>query len=150
MLTSSELQRIHAINLEVSVCQAVRAGRAAELSTLFSPKELDGVRNLKKALANGADRIVIGSASTAFPGWLSTDYPLVNMLMHERLGAVFPPDSIREVLAEHVFEHFTIAQAVRGLCVGYSFGSLCISCNFCFTFVQYIHLCDLVRDLVSG
>jgi predicted SAM-dependent methyltransferase len=113
--TQANFARIHADKLKTSVCQAVQQGRSTPLASIFSLEEMDSVKKLKKQLAAGQAKVVIGAGGTTFAGWLSTDYPIVDFLNHTRIGAVFDDNSISEVLAEHVFEHFTIPQAVIAL-----------------------------------
>ena len=56
--------------------------------------------------------MVVGAGGTEFENWISTDHPVVNLLNHTRLGAVFGTGELSAILAEHVFEHFTLSQAV--------------------------------------
>ena len=60
-------------------------------------------------------RIVIGAGLDKIPGFLHTDYPIANLIDHSRMGAIFPDKSVKVVLAEHVFEHFTISEAILAL-----------------------------------
>lgn len=56
-------------------------------------------------------KLVIGASGTAFSGWISTEYPLVDVTDRNSLRRFFNPGSVRAVLAEHVIEHLTSEQA---------------------------------------
>lgn len=64
---------------------------------------------LRSAIANarGDPRIVFGSSGTARPGWIATDYPVVDLTDAEGLRSLFGPNAVRAILAEHVWEHLS-------------------------------------------
>lgn len=57
-------------------------------------------------------RIVVGASGTARPGWVGTDYPLVDLTDPCSLQRVFVRESVSAILAEHVWEHLTEEQAL--------------------------------------
>ncbi len=59
-------------------------------------------------------RIIIGASGSAFPGWVATEYPLVNVADKRSLEEFFAPASVQAILAEHVWEHLTPEQARAG------------------------------------
>jgi predicted SAM-dependent methyltransferase len=57
-------------------------------------------------LTNRGDiRIIIGSSATAMDGWISTEYPYVDITNENKLGYWFRANSVTSILAEHVLEH---------------------------------------------
>lgn len=52
-------------------------------------------------------KIVIGSASSKFNGWISTDLPHFNITKGSDWTFFFKPKTIDNILAEHVLEHLT-------------------------------------------
>lgn len=77
-----------------------------------------------RALANKVQkRIVIGSAGTAFKGWVSTDKETLNLLDEGTWKNYFKPDSLDAILAEHVWEHLTVTEAI-------------IAAKNCYTFLK--------------
>jgi predicted SAM-dependent methyltransferase len=52
-------------------------------------------------------KVIVGSSGTAASGWISTEYPYVDLTSDESLSAVFPRAGVSAFLAEHVFEHLT-------------------------------------------
>lgn len=68
------------------------------------------VRAVKQC--RGALKIVVGSASLEQPGWISTDYPLLDLTAEATFLRMFgSPGSVNNFLAEHVWEHLTGEQA---------------------------------------
>ena len=55
-------------------------------------------------------KIIIGAGQTHFPGWIATDIPAFDIRRPPHWRRLFPPASINNLLAEHVFEHLTSAQ----------------------------------------
>ena len=55
-------------------------------------------------------KVIIGAGSTHYAGWISTDIPAFDVLSDRHWSLFFAPHSIDRLLAEHVFEHFTVAQ----------------------------------------
>lgn len=60
---------------------------------------------LQLLISRGATRIIIGSSATAMDGWISTEYPYVDITNGKRLGYWFGENSVTSILAEHVLEH---------------------------------------------
>lgn len=56
-------------------------------------------------------KIIIGSSGTAAPGWISTDYPFVDITDLRGLRRLFRPGEVSALLAEHVWEHLTSEDA---------------------------------------
>lgn len=57
-------------------------------------------------------RIIVGAGSTRYPGWISTDIDVLNILDRFDWQRYFQPGSIDAILAEHVWEHLTPDQAI--------------------------------------
>jgi predicted SAM-dependent methyltransferase len=56
-------------------------------------------------------RIIIGAGGGAYSGWIPTEYPLIDVADWSTLGRFFERGSVSAMLAEHVWEHLTPAQA---------------------------------------
>jgi len=50
-------------------------------------------------------KIIIGAAAIAYPGWIDTEQKELDVVSFENWEAYFTPDSINNLLAEHVWEH---------------------------------------------
>ena len=69
-------------------------------------------RSLRKAVRNSSQlRIVFGSSGTGWEGWISAEYPMVDVTSHENLTKYFRPNSVEAMLAEHVWEYLDEALA---------------------------------------
>ena len=69
-------------------------------------------RVLRRALRNQpVKKVILGAAQTHFPGWVSTNYPIVDITHPESMSRHFKPGVVRAFLAEHVWEHLTHEQA---------------------------------------
>ena len=55
-------------------------------------------------------KIIIGAGGTRYAGWIATDIPAFNVCKDDHWSGLFPRHSIDRILAEHVFEHLTLAQ----------------------------------------
>lgn len=68
------------------------------------------------AISNSKDnlRIIIGSASTKQEKWISTDYPVLDLTDDRTFAKLFAPDSVKNFLAEHVFEHLILEDRFIG------------------------------------
>lgn len=66
-------------------------------------------------------RVVIGSGGIPVPGWLVTDIDQLNILADGDWRRYFAPGSIDTILAEHVWEHFSMDEgaAAARLCFRY-------------------------------
>jgi len=54
-----------------------------------------------------AVKVVIGSATRTYEGWINTDLPVLDALNPAHWSYIFPRGSIDRILAEHVIEHWT-------------------------------------------
>ena len=68
-------------------------------------------------------KIILGSSGNLQDGWISTDYPILDLTDEETFHAMFKPDSVSNFLAEHVWEHLTLDEAA-------------IACQICFKFLK--------------
>ena len=57
---------------------------------------------------------MIGASSLSDPGWIPTEIEALNILCESDWGRFFTADSIDAILAEHVWEHLTPEEALRG------------------------------------
>ena len=55
-------------------------------------------------------RVVIGAGGTRYPGWISTDYPVLDVTKEKSWTGVFGTMRVDAMLSEHVFEHLTKSQ----------------------------------------
>jgi predicted SAM-dependent methyltransferase len=86
--------------------RAIRTVRSAYLRRF-------GPANLKKMLARSERRrIVIGSSGWHDAGWVPTDREFLDLLRPADWQRFFQPRSIDAMLAEHVWEHLTEAEAL--------------------------------------
>jgi predicted SAM-dependent methyltransferase len=78
-------------------------------------------RRIRKLLPNSPRRIVIGASAAFDPGWIPTEIEALNILRESDWERFFQPDSVDAMLAEHVWEHLTEAEALLGaqLCCRY-------------------------------
>lgn len=74
-------------------------------------------RTVKAIRASKSLKVIVGSASTSQPGWVSTNYPLLDLTDKRTFASLFRQGQVVErFLAEHVWEHLTeegAAMAVR-------------------------------------
>ena len=56
-------------------------------------------------------RIIVGSSSTRYSGWTSTDREVLDLLDPQSWSRYFSPDSVDAILAEHVWEHLELSEA---------------------------------------
>jgi predicted SAM-dependent methyltransferase len=59
-------------------------------------------------------KIVIGASSLSDPGWIPTEIEALNILCESDWERFFTAGSIDAILAEHVWEHLTPEEALRG------------------------------------
>jgi len=79
--------------------------------------------SVKIRLQQSNYKIIIGSASTKQTGWVSTNYPMLDLTDKKTFLALFEPNSVKNFLAEHVWEHLTLEQSA-------------IACSNCFLFLK--------------
>lgn len=72
-----------------------------------------GFLRIKSAIARREKplRIIVGSANTSQQGWISTDYPVLNLADQKSFTRLFNVESISHILAEHVWEHLSAQDA---------------------------------------
>jgi len=58
-------------------------------------------------------RLVVGAAGVAPPGWTASEASYLNLLIERHWRRCFRPDSIDNLLAEHVWEHLPPDQGVQ-------------------------------------
>jgi predicted SAM-dependent methyltransferase len=81
-------------------------------------------RELKRALRGSrSKKIIVGSASTKQEGWISTDYPILDLTDDRTFAALFDPGSVNNFLAEHVWEHLSLEDGAR-------------ACSNCFVYLK--------------
>jgi len=68
-------------------------------------------------------KIIIGSGNTKQGGWVSTDYPLLDLTDNHTFAALFELNSVSNFLAEHVWEHLSLEDAPK-------------ACHNCFSFLK--------------
>jgi predicted SAM-dependent methyltransferase len=71
-------------------------------------------RSLRSELAASKEepiRLVVGAGGTTFPGWIATEFALIDVTDARTLERFFGSGSIAAILAEHVWEHMTPEQA---------------------------------------
>jgi predicted SAM-dependent methyltransferase len=90
--------------------RAVKAGRGWRNS-----------RRIRGSLGRSPRRVVLGASATFDPGWIPTEIEALNLLREADWARFFQPASIDALLAEHVWEHLTAEDALRGarLCFRY-------------------------------
>jgi predicted SAM-dependent methyltransferase/GT2 family glycosyltransferase len=72
---------------------------------------------------NQSLKVIIGSASTKQKGWVSTNYPLLDLTNKDTFLALFAQDTVSNFLAEHVWEHLTLEDGEK-------------ACRNCFDFLR--------------
>lgn len=73
------------------------------------------VRRLRHQVAShrGNLRVIFGSSGTKMSGWISTEYPYVNVASASSLRRLFNLNEVSALLAEHVWEHLTPEDSLR-------------------------------------
>ncbi len=61
-----------------------------------------------KYVGNGKIKVIIGAGSEQLLGWLSTDINILNITEEVSWRNLFNPNSIDNILAEHVVEHLSL------------------------------------------
>lgn len=70
---------------------------------------------LQQAVHQSPLRVVIGSSGIYESGWIATDIDQLNILEKKDWETYFRPSSIDVLLAEHVWEHLTVADGTTGI-----------------------------------
>jgi predicted SAM-dependent methyltransferase len=60
-------------------------------------------------------KIIVGAGNTEYKNWISTDYPIVDVVKSDTLAHYFKPSSIDALLSEHVWEHLSEQDAFIAL-----------------------------------
>lgn len=71
-------------------------------------------RRIRSSLHLSPRKIAIGASSFFDPGWIPAEIEALNLLREADWNRFFQPDSIDAMLAEHVWEHLTEEEALRG------------------------------------
>jgi predicted SAM-dependent methyltransferase len=77
-------------------------------------------QGLRRQLQATPRRIVIGASGTFQDGWVQTDAHELNLLDPDTWSRYLEPDSVDALLAEHVWEHLTVAEGRIGAQVCYA------------------------------
>ena len=101
----------------------------AQSDSILSPLRIlrDSIRrfirrlNLRARTLRSPSRIVLGSSGVPVPGWLLTDMDQLNIFMEKDWARYFECNSLKIILAEHVWEHLTSEEGRRAaeLCYRY-------------------------------
>src|SRR5690554_2271245 len=91
------------------------------MRTLF--QRLNSVRHVGRHPENPSQqseselrlRVVLGAGGIYQEGWIATDIDRLNIVQEQDWHALFVPNSIDVLLAEHVWEHLTLEEGVIGL-----------------------------------
>ena len=59
-------------------------------------------------VGDGKIKVIIGAGPQEYPGWLATDINILNITQDSAWKNLFAPQSIDNILAEHVVEHLTL------------------------------------------
>jgi predicted SAM-dependent methyltransferase len=71
-------------------------------------KQLSIRRQVYRIRATGKKlKIIVGAGPTTFPGWISTDLPVLNALRSSDWFLAIPRSSVYRLLLEHVVEHWS-------------------------------------------
>lgn len=66
-------------------------------------------RNVANAVSNGSElKLVIGASGQHEKGWIGTEIEYLNLLKPQDWHAIFQPNQIDALMAEHVWEHLTL------------------------------------------
>ena len=93
--------------LQVQHLESVKQSKAADISTL---------RRVLAHLASNHQsiRIVLGATDEQYAGWHSTNPNTLNVADWQAFEQLLPgPDTVSAFLAEHVWEHLTLAAATE-------------------------------------
>ena len=59
--------------------------------------------------------LIIGAGNTNYKYWVSSDYPFVDITEQKTLKKFFKKNEVKNILAEHVFEHLTFDEGVKAI-----------------------------------
>jgi predicted SAM-dependent methyltransferase len=77
------------------------------------------IRN--RVLRASVIRVIVGASGTNYDGWISTDYPALDVVDERSWLRLFKPGQIDALLAEHVFEHLGDDQLTAAFSNSYRF-----------------------------
>lgn len=66
-------------------------------------------------------KVVIGSGTTAYSGWIATDRDVLNITQPASWSRLFDAESIQLMLSEHVLEHLTEAECRMALTMSHRY-----------------------------
>lgn len=69
-------------------------------------------------------KVIIGAGNTSQEGWISTQETSLNVLSYGSMATYFKVSKASAMLAEHVWEHFSIEEGIR-------------AARHCFEFLEY-------------
>lgn len=58
-------------------------------------------------------RIIVGAASTQQAGWISTNYPVLDLTIDRTFAVLFDSGSVSNILVEHVWEHLSLEDGAK-------------------------------------
>ncbi len=58
-------------------------------------------------------KVIVGAGGTHYPGWIPTDQRILNLLVDSDWSALFQPNSLDAILAEHVWEHLSLEDGAK-------------------------------------
>ena len=81
-------------------------------SGLSRYRRFEGPRRLRRSIPGASPlRVVVGAESRVDPGWIATEQEYLDIADKRNWERFFAHDSIDVILAEHVFEHLSPADA---------------------------------------
>jgi predicted SAM-dependent methyltransferase len=66
-------------------------------------------------------KVVIGSGTTAYSGWIATDRDVLDITEPASWARLFDAESISRILSEHVLEHLTEAECKTALTISHRY-----------------------------
>ncbi len=79
-------------------------------------------KEFKAALREATElNLVVGSSGVYQVGWIPSEWHFLNLLVEEDWHKYFKENSIRAILAEHVWEHLTQEQGKKAASICYKF-----------------------------
>jgi len=76
-------------------------------------RRLFGPGKLRRAASSPPIRLVIGASGVSQPNWTVTNIEYLNITMERHWERYFSPGTIHAMLAEHVWEHLSAADAIE-------------------------------------
>lgn len=86
------------------------------MNLLNGLKALKVRRSIKRAIAKADSiRVIFGAGGTSYPGWISTDYPVLDVTDEKSWPRLFKVGTVDSLLSEHVLEHLTDEQLASAI-----------------------------------